>query len=357
MKKTTFLLVALATTLCANAQFSYTTLKTDGFEASYGMPSTFSRTGQSAWSTATPAYTGGFWDLVFASTTPKDYVVSANTTEYHSGTQCIQIDTKTATAGLRLRSATGTAFANNINDWGNYKVSIYAKATAGTQIFNSITTTATGGWDKYEFTSSYSTGVSETRLMLDLKPTGGTSTIIYFDDLLIEQYAGATPVVNAATNIGETGFTASWSAIAGATSYRLTIQSSSDGGTTWTTTKTVNNATGTSNDVTGLTAGTLYRYKVEGFDGTYYSPSSAYSPSLTTSTVTGLNEVKVKSVYAANGILFVDLSEAQNIDIFSSNGQHILSVKGTIGLNSVILNKAGIYVLKSGAEVQKVILN
>lgn len=362
MKKITFLIIIAALAINANAQFTYTSIKTDGFEVSDGLPAAFSRTGQAAWSGATSPYSGGLWDLLFASTAPKDYIAAATTAEFHGGIQSLKVTTGTTTVVIRLRSNTSTPFASGIVDWAKYRVSVWAKGANGSQIFDKHTQLATGGWDKYVFVKDYSTGLSETRLMLDFKATGGTNTTIYLDDVLVEEYSGTTPATTAATNIASTGFTANWNTITGATGgYRVTLQTSADGGTTWTSVagSPFISATGTSTaslNITGLTASTLYQYKVEGFDGTYYSPSSNFT-SVTTSTATGIATIKIKSAYAANGNVYVDLNEAQEVEIFNTNGQRVVKHNGVAGLNTIALNKAGLYVVKSGSEIKKVILN
>lgn len=360
MKKITLLVIAIITAISVNAQFTYTTVKTDGFETTDGLPTAFTRTGQSSWSTASAPYTGTLWDLLFASTAPKDYTASVSTTEFHSGAQSLKITTGTTTVVIRLRSISGTPFTTNVVDWAKYRVTVWAKGSNGSQIFDKHTQLASGEWDKYVFVKDYSTGTSETRLMLDLKATGGTLTTIYLDDVLVEQYTGTIPSTTAAGNITSTGFTANWSTVPGASGgYRITLQTSADGGTTWTSAGsaiTVSDPAATSYVVTSLAASTLYQYKVEGFDGTYYTPSSNFTQ-VTTNSATGVATVKIKSAYAANGNVYVELSEAQDVEIFNTNGQRVAKHTGIIGLNTIAVNKAGLYIVKSGNEIKKIILN
>ena len=358
MKKITFLFMTLLTVIMVNAQFAYQTIKTDGFETSEGLPVAFTRTGQAAWSTATAPYTGGFWDLIFASATPKDYTVSATTTTSHSGTQSIKIATGTSNVALRLRTATGSPFSPSIVDWAKFKVTIWAKGTVGTQIFNAITTTATGDWDKYEFVNSYSTGTSESRLMFDLKPGTGTSFDVYLDDVIVEKYNQADPTTIAATSVNETSFTANWNVLAGASSYRLTVQTSVDG-TTWTTVvgfpKTISGSSTVSESVTGLTNNTQYRYKIEGFDGAYYSPSSNYT-NITTSATTALNGLYIKNIFAKDGKIYVETKANQPIAVYNSVGQQIHYIVAKDGINELTLSKKGVYVIKVNQQSQKIIL-
>jgi hypothetical protein len=362
MKKITLSILALAATLTLQAQFSYTTLKTDGFEVSEGLPETFTRTGQADWATATPAYTGGFWNLIFASTTPKDYVVSADQTEFRSGTQSVKIVTGTATAALRLRTVTGTPFTTGIGEWTKYKVTIWAKAAAGTQVFDKIATLATGGWDKYEFTSNYSTGTSETRMMLDLKSTGGTNTTIYLDDLKVESYSESAPVTNDATNISGSGFTANWAAVTGATGYTLYVQESADNGVTFTLTApgtpvTITDGTTTSQSITGLNPNTVYRYKIVATDGTYSSPTSNYTNVTTTGTTTGLSNYVLMTAYVSNGVIFTELANNELIEVFTISGQKVISLNAVAGINQFTVGDKGVYLIKVANHINKVIVN
>jgi len=350
--------MTLLTVIMVNAQFAYQTIKTDGFETSEGLPAAFTRTGQAVWSTATAPYTGGFWDLIFASATPKDYTVSATTTTSHSGTQSIKIATGTSNVALRLRTATGSPFSPSIVDWAKFKVTIWAKGTVGTQIFNAITTTATGDWDKYEFVNSYSTGTSESRLMFDLKPGTGTSFDVYLDDVIVEKYNQADPTTIAATSVNETSFTANWNVLAGASSYRLTVQTSVDG-TTWTTVvgfpKTITGNSTVSESVTGLTNNTQYRYKIEGFDGAYYSPSSNLT-NITTSATTALNGMYIKNLFAKDGKIYLETQANQPIAVYNNVGQQILNIVAKDGINELTLSKKGVYVIKVNQQSQKIIL-
>lgn len=358
MRKITLLLLAVTLAFNSYSQFTYTVTKTDGFETADGLPATFTRTGQAAWSTATAPYTGGFWDLIFASTTPKDYTVSAYSSDFHSGAQCIKVMTGTSTVPLRLRSVTNSPFTPSIVDWAKYKITIWAKATAGKQIFDKITTLATGGWDKYEFVKDYSTGLSETRLMIDLKATAGTSTEILLDDITVEKYNQVDPTTITATSINETSFTANWNVLAGASSYRLTVQTSVDG-TTWTTVvgfpKTISGSSTVSESVTGLTNNTQYRYKIEGFDGTYYSPSSNLT-NITTSTTTAIIGAQIKNIFVKGGKIYLETQANQPITVYNSVGQQIYSVVAKDGINELTLSKKGVYVIKVNQQSQKIIL-
>lgn len=354
MRKITTLLVFALVCFSASAQFTYSTIRTSGFEVTDSLPSTFTRTGQATWATATAPYTGKLWDLIFASAAPKDYVVSANTADYHLGSQCIQITTGTSTSALRLRtSSTYPVFSPSIGDWSRYRVTIWAKGTAGSQIFLNNSNLATGGWDKYIFTTNYSTGIGETRLMLDFKATGGTSTTFYLDDVLVEKYNQADPVTSAATGVSPSGFTANWGTVAGATSYTLSYQAS--GATSWTTV-TIPGGLTTSSDISGLTANTLYLYKVVATDGTNLSPTSN-TTQVTTSPTTSLNLIKsISQVYTQNGNIIVNTQAGLSIDVYNSVGQKLASRLSVSGVNTISVNANGVLLVKAGNETTKVIL-
>jgi hypothetical protein len=89
----------------------------------------------------------------------------------------------------------------------------------------------------------------------------------------------ATPAINAATGVGQTGFTLNWSAVTGATEYRLDV--SQDNFTTFLTGFNDKSITGTSDALTGLTAGLAYQYRVRSRNSAGISPSSDASEQLT----------------------------------------------------------------------------
>jgi uncharacterized delta-60 repeat protein len=68
------------------------------------------------------------------------------------------------------------------------------------------------------------------------------------------------PAATAATTITQTGFTANWNAVTGATGYRLDV--SADNFATFVTGFSDKTVSGTSEAVTGLTANTAYKYRV-----------------------------------------------------------------------------------------------
>src|SRR5205085_6646304 len=78
----------------------------------------------------------------------------------------------------------------------------------------------------------------------------------------------------------QTTFTANWTAVTGATSYRLDV--SSDGFNNFLTGYDNKTVTGTSSEVTGLTAGTQYKFRIRSVNG--FGPSGN-SNEITTTTI------------------------------------------------------------------------
>src|SRR5205085_11097780 len=92
--------------------------------------------------------------------------------------------------------------------------------------------------------------------------------------------APIAPNAIAATLITQTTFTANWTAVTGATSYRLDV--SSDGFNNFLTGYDNKTVTGTSSEMTGLTAGTQYKFRITSVNG--FGPSGN-SNEITTTTI------------------------------------------------------------------------
>ena len=372
MKTITFLFMLLFLAFSANAQFTYTTIDADGgFEvADDNFPTAFTKSGSSLWKLATPAtndYAGNFWgNLWTVSAAAVPQVSSISTTEFHTGSQSMKlaISTSAATLITKLRSKPLT-LGGVISDWGNFKISMYVKVLkfdgtpfdANKKVFSAHTQEANGTWQKFIFnsaTTQYSSGTAGDKIVITFAALG-EDYAVYIDDVTVEKYNQAVPVTNSATDVSSAGFTANWNTIQGATSYRLTVQSTTDN-VTWTTLtpiEVIGNST-INYAVTGLTAGANYRYKIEGFDGTAYSPSSNLTTVTTLST--GLNNIFIKDVFTKDGKIYLQSTAGQLISVYNNLGQLVFTVKALDGQNEINLNAKGIFILSVNNESRKIIL-
>lgn len=99
----------------------------------------------------------------------------------------------------------------------------------------------------------------------------------------------AIPVANAAGSIGTDGFTAKWNASAGATEYRLDVATDNEFANLVTGYDNLLVA-GTSQVISGLTAGTTYYYRVRAYDGSETSSNSNIITQATTPVAPVANE-------------------------------------------------------------------
>lgn len=88
-------------------------------------------------------------------------------------------------------------------------------------------------------------------------PTSVNSNVI---DVTTLPPPPTAPVATSASTVSQTGFTANWNAVTGATGYRLDV--SADNFTTFVTGFNNKTVSGTSDAVTGLTISTAYKYRV-----------------------------------------------------------------------------------------------
>lgn len=79
----------------------------------------------------------------------------------------------------------------------------------------------------------------------------------------------STPVAAAPTNVARESFTANWNEVNGADGYLLEVLANDE-----TTVVFTDNTTATSSEVTGLTPGNTYKYSVQSFNSTGFSPQS-----------------------------------------------------------------------------------
>lgn len=385
MKKITLLLLLVCAATIAQAQITYTNVYTDGFETANGYPSNFLCKKQTLWATSNTnlnanVYTGSLWKDFYSNgiAANKTYQVAVDLTSPHSGSQCLKFSVNNSIfvdyvtpwdtiftvrwRGLDNKISFNTTSGESLT---KYEVSFWAKTDGANKdvLINTQTSTTktyltlTSTWTKYTI-ERYTTGTTATALGIDFAPAAdGLDYVVYFDDLTVNERKIA--YTSAATNITTSGFTANWAAVAGATSYSLVVEKS-DGGTTpvWTAVTgspfSVGNATNYA--LTGLDAAATYRYRVTATDGTITTVESN-NTSATTNSATGVATIKIKSAYAANGNIYVDLNEAQEVEVFNANGQRVVNHKGITGVNTIAVNKAGLYIVKSAGEIKKIILN
>jgi len=362
MKKISFLIIALFSAFCANAQFSFNSITANGgFEVSDGFQPTLSKTGNNGFASGT------FWSDVYTST-PSTQSTTISTTEFRTGAQSLKITLPIVAQTLspKLRSLTNS-LGHTINDWANFKVTVYAKvlktdgsAFTGTKkIFVDQTVEADNTWKKFVFnsiTTKYSGAVSFDKVLLSFSNLT-EEYVVYLDDITVEELTTSAPTASAASNETVNSFDANWSVVPGATLYKLTVQTTTDN---WATTSTVitTNVNGNSTNsytVTGLNSNTNYRYKVEAYDGTHYTPASALV-NVTTLLATSLNNISIEGLSAKNGIISFETVAGKQVIVNNSLGQVVYTAYTKDGLNEISLKAKGVYVLTVDNKSTKVIL-
>lgn len=368
MKKLfTLFLIAFAI-VNTNAQIVYTVIKSDGFETTNGFPSDFTRTGSTTWSTATSPYTGGFWlgSYTDALVADRTQIVSISANGAYEGTQCLKIDAKdvnfNGTNGtLRIRSIDPAPnMTAAIGDWNNYIVTFYAKtetATSGKQLFKNNTQLVTDQWQKFTFLTNYATSINVLQFAIDLlKQNPNIGYTLYIDKFLIEKtvYPTTSPV----TAITESGFTANWIGISGATSYNVLVQKQLDATPTWEnpgTVISVTNPSAITTDVTGLLPSSIYRYKVTATDGSITTPGSPFVQ-FTTLGSSSVKNISTVQLHITGGKIYFETEAGKDVSVLNGIGQKIYQQKTTSGLNCISINAKGVLFVKIGTQTTKVIL-
>jgi PhoD-like phosphatase/Fibronectin type III domain/Secretion system C-terminal sorting domain len=131
---------------------------------------------------------------------------------------------------------------------------------------------------------------------LELTGNGGSST------------GCGTPSSLSFAGITQTSATVNWGAVSAATSYNLQYKTAA--ATTWTT---VSNLTGTSYNVTGLTAGTTYNYQVQSNCNGTLGNYSAFSSFTTNSAAGTINEVVYQwsgAIQSSSAVVVAKLTSA-----------------------------------------------
>lgn len=267
---------------------------------------------------------------------------------------------------VRLRSADGKLSFNTTTgeSTSKYEVAFWARNDGDDKevIMNTkdplTKLKLTSTWQKFTI-ERYVTGVTSTALGIDFYNTlypavdNTTGFVVYIDELTVKQRQIA--YTSAATNITVNSFTANWSAVAGANSYSVIVEKT-DGAVTpiWTPVAGSPFIAGNVQTlaVNNLDAGT-YRYRVVATDGTINTVES--NNTFATLTVSGLNDISIKSLSVAHGNVSVTTDAGNIIDIFNVSGQKIESIICTRNITEYQLQNKGIYVVRVNSDVRKVI--
>lgn len=384
MKKTTLLFIMAWAIGFAQAQISYSTIYTDGFETANGFPANFIVKKQTTWNgTATSATgnlpypsTGTFWKDVYSNgrASSKNYQVAVDLTAVHGGTQCLKFTIPNAAFvdvapndsvyTVRWRSLDSKISFNTAagESTTKYEVTFWAKTDGADKavLLNGGTPatylTLTSSWQKFTI-NRYCTGTGVTALGIDFVPAAdGSDYVVYFDDLTVKQRSIA--YTSAGTEVSATGFMANWAMVIGASSYSLIVEKS-DGLTpaTWTAITgspfTINDVNTLNYAVTGLDAGN-YRYRVTATDGTTTTVESNNTTVAVGST--GINDISIKSIAVAGNTIKVETAAAGTIEVFNQIGQRETSLRCNAGLNTITLKNKGVYFVKVGNDTHKVML-
>jgi hypothetical protein len=386
MKKITLLFLFCILIAGLEAQIVYQTVLTDNFETTDGYPSNFSVKGQAAWVTLNAAnnpypYTGTIWKDVFSDAKPtskKTYsiaVVAENRTG-GTGSQCLKFtiknETFTDTApndtifSVRWRGADGKIGFTGIESATKYEATFWARTDGenknvflNTKLPNTYLT-LTSNWQKFTI-ERYTTGVTSTALGIDFyntlypAPDNTSSFLVYIDELTIKQRLIA--YTHVATDTTANSFKANWDAVVGATMYNVIVEKSDGANTpTWIAIAGSPFSAGNATNyvVSGLDANSPYRYRVTATDGSVTTVESN-NTFITTKTISGLNDLVIKSVYTQNGVLSIDLNSEQKISVFSVSGQLLFEKMCHTGINNFNISFKGVYIVKVGSDSRKIV--
>ncbi len=245
-----------------------------------------------------------------------------------NGTSWSTVNYPTATSYVDTNVTAGTtykyrvlAYVNNV--WSDYSASVSATPTASTTPQNvkavagdgkiTISWSSVSGATKYRVqrlngaswsTVNYPTATSYTDTGLTNGTTYKYRVLAYVNNAwsTASSVVSATPTAsttpqNVKATAGDGKITISWSAVSGATKYRVQRLN----GTTW---STINYPTATSYTDTGLTNGTTYKYRVLAYVNNVWS---AYSASVSATPTASTTPQNVKAV-AGDGKITISWS-------------------------------------------------
>jgi phosphodiesterase/alkaline phosphatase D-like protein len=260
----------------------------------------------------------------------------------------------------RVRAVNGAGSSDNSNSINTITIPAAPTATAATSV---TATSFTANWGSVTGATNYLLDVSEDNgfgsfvgTYHDLSVTGTSQSVTglsagvtYYYRVRAQNGSGtggysnvittattfSAPVATAATAITATSFTANWGSVTGATGYRLDV--SADNFATYVSGYNNLAVAGTSQSVTGLSAGTTYSYRVRAESGAVTSGNSNTITTTTipaTPTATAATSVTATSFTANWGSVtgatnyLLDVSEDNGFGSFVGT-YHDLSVTGT----------------------------
>ncbi len=237
---------------------------------------------------------------------------------FSDGSSTITLTTTASAAGTFSISANGDHTATFVmNDSvfiatsGSIEVTEYGETASGTYAFEAA----------YAFTNS--------RVMNNVSITGGSFAGI----TLAAAQAIAAPTVGDVTDITETGFTANWSAVAGAIAYLVDVASDDSFTSLIVASEEVQ---GTSLAVEGLEAGTDYFIRVRASDGLTTSENSATG----TVATSGSSEPEPTELEAPVASAATDITETSftaNWSAVSGATEYIIEVASDNAFTSFVL--------------------
>ena len=259
-------------------------------------------TAKAATNITTTSFTANWSSVSGATSYLLDVSTSSTFSTFLSGFQNLNVGTvisrsitglsagKTYYYRLRTLSSLGTSGNSNV-----ISVATVPAAPAASAATNITTTSFTAHWSSVSGATSYRVDVSTSSTfstflsgfqnldvgnVISRSVSGLTAGKTYFYRVRARDSGGisvnsnvisvatvpAAPVASAATNITSSGFTAHWSSVTGATSYRLDVSTSSTFSTFLSGFQNLNVGNVTSRSLTGLNTKTTYFYRVRAND-------------------------------------------------------------------------------------------